>query len=325
MQSSRSWQAIIEPLLRIKTIANAWQWFWFHRTVFSPKHLRTKSTLLTLTNACNLRCGGCNQHVAFFPKKEIFFISLEDLRKEIDAAIDAARANWHQPWFPSNNRCFGLFGGEPTVHPLWNEIIQLVKTEYADWPFVVFTNGRTYKDRPLPQTGHPKFQHMLERQDIAGHEDNVFWRIDLKDQNKQFDPALIAPIDILKIPDRDFYFEKARRDCDNWRHCDNIIYRGKSYFCFAAAPLDWLFEGGKYGWDLEPGQDTFQRSEEEIRTQARQFCYRCGFCLKKSDIPDQLQTSLTQMIDSPTLVSKTNQTVCKNPKLATLVRTDDGA
>jgi hypothetical protein len=59
-----------------------------------------------------------------------------------------------------------------------------------------------------------------------------------------------------------------------------------------------------HGWPLKWGVDPFVRSEEEISNQAENFCYRCGWCLNKSEL--EKNKIPNQLVKDPTLVTQIN-------------------
>lgn len=272
--------------------------------------IRTKVVHILITNACNLSCGGCNQLVGHIPKKKIFHVPVDEIRGHIKRAISIAREDWCQPWFPRKHRHLSLYGGEPTAHPDWPEILQMLYEEFADWPFVILTNGRTFKNKELPQSGHERFGYIKKREDIIAHDKNIFWRIELKDDPQSiFVPTLIAPIDVLGNPDKSMYFESAKKNCPFYEKCETLIYNNKGYFCINAGPMDWLFHDGANGWDLNEQEHPFKRTNEEIEAQAELFCHRCYFSINRdpvNDVVKEIKNIPTQPISLKSFVSKTN-------------------
>lgn len=291
-------------------------------------HLNRKCTQILITNVCNLSCGGCNQLCGHFPKEKLWFISLEDLKMSISAVLIRADIWWKLPDFPEKNKFIALYGGEPTLHPDWEGILEVLYS-YSDVPFMVFTNGRTFPDKTkLPKTGDPRFvRGIFEAHDKAynhsdnlqyryAHHRNVGYRLDYKDADtaNRFNPTLVAPIDVLGIQDRSFYFEKAKKHCVIWRECENIVYNNKAYFCTVAGAMDWLFHDGKHGWQVDGSSNPFHKTNQDIKDQAQHFCYRCAWCC--TDLyGDSSNTSAKQYMNKPTLATKTNYDAMHSKKL----------
>jgi len=271
--------------------------------------IRTKAVHILITNACNLACGGCNQLVGHFTKKKIFHVPVAEVRAHIERAIAIAKEDWHQPWFPPVHRNLSIYGGEPTVHPDWPEILHMLYVEFPDWPFVVLTNGRSFKGKKLPASGHARFDYIKRREDIIAHDKNIFWRIELKQDDDIFVPTLIAPIDVIGDPDPVHYYDMARKNCGFYDKCETLIYNNKGYFCINAAPMDWLFHDGANGWELDGAKHPFKRTNEEIEAQAKLFCHRCYFSINRNpviDVIEELKHIPTQPIGSKSFVSETN-------------------
>lgn len=238
---------------------------------------------ILVTNICNLSCGGCSQQCGYISKNKLWNISLEQLKWNIDLLVDVRKGK-----LPP----IGFFGGEPTLHPQYFEILNLT-TLYPKIKFIVYSNGRDLSKVNLPQYK------------------NIQWRIDEKDKDsirgghgQTFLPTQVAAMDVLKIKNKKYYWKKAQETCGMWNHCYSIIYNNKSYFCEIAACFDFLNNNGTNGWPLVWGVDPFLKSERDINEQATKFCYRCGWCLtweelEKAKIP-------MQKVKDPTLITKIN-------------------
>lgn len=232
------------------------------------KHLSIKYVNISVTNACNLKCGGCTQHCDLFHKKEKWFIPIEQLKNNIEILL-----------YPKGYRgLIGIFGGEPTIHPRFKEILELISFYYQQ-EFCIFTNGR--KMCNLPQ--------------------NVGWIVNSKDENSQrnFCASMMAPYDFYKFKNKIDYWNFARKECFMWKNCWSIIYDNKAYLCEPAAAIDRLKLGKRNwnkskGWDLILGKNPFDKTEKEIAKQAENFCYRCGCCTHK------YQNSSEKTIVTPT-------------------------
>lgn len=224
-----------------------------------------------ITNICNLTCGGCHQFCGHFSKEKLWYSDL----KEIDRCIQ-----YLKPY----NKLIQIFGGEPTIHPQWKEILDLLLS-YTDIHFRVSTNG-LHGHKPNDKLNNVEFMV-----DIKG-----FSKED--DEQRVFLPTLVAPIDITN-KEPEYYWKKAQRDCPTWKECSSSIYKGKAYFCEIAAAMDHLFGNGENGWEIQEGKNPMDRTTEEINSQAEKFCYRCAWCMD-SEIE-------RQKITLPSCASKTNQ------------------
>jgi len=227
--------------------------------------LLNKEVQLFITNVCNLSCGGCHQMCGYIPKDKLFFTPLEDIEWMIDIIIDNSLVK----------RRIGIFGGEPTLHPKFNELVDIMASK--SFKFTVFTNGR------LKEYKKPK---------------NVVYRINTKeDPNRLFTQTWNAPKDFYKVEDHAWYFrELAQKYCFIWNNCRGLVYNKKAYACVTFATID-ILTGEDHGWEMKKGEDVFVRTFEEIECQAKHYCYRCGHCMKKTEF---------QKIGDATKVSPTN-------------------
>lgn len=262
--------------------------------------LNNKMFGIHITNICNLSCGGCDQFCGYFNKNKNFFISIEEFKKNINNFIKYKNENWVRKEFPEEDKIVLLYGGEPTLHPKFNEIINIIHS-YEDIPFCIYTNGRTfmdhfvhidlamssreiscevYKTKTLPKNGYLKFKKIFNR--FHSHDKNVAYRIDLKtsDSKGKFVPTLCAPHDLDKktfeLSKLDMW-KRAQKICYKWNQCENSIYRDKAYVCNVAASMDNMFYDGKYGWKISPNENPFNKTNKEVDEQMQNFCYRCGY------------------------------------------------
>lgn len=272
----------------------------------SNKHLSKKMKHIVITNICNLTCGGCHQHCGNFDKDQLWFIKLEEFEKYVKILK-----------LPENHLCFpnphyvtkiSIFGGEPTIHPQWGELLEIMY-QHEDVLFRVSTNGRLHEDVKNP---HPNFslnvatfKTIIEiEKGSEKAESNVLYIIDPKDEEKlknySFVPTLVAPIDLYPEKSKEYFWIKSQRDCGIWKYCSASIYNNKAYFCEAAAAMDHLFNDGENGWEVS--DQPFNKTPEEISEQAEKFCYRCAWCIKY----DPALEKFKQKIAEPTLTSDTN-------------------
>jgi len=242
------------------------------------EHILGKYPLIVITNVCNLSCGGCSQLCGQFKKEQLWFITLDELRRSIEVL--------------GEHSFVGIFGGEPTLHPEFEAIVELLY-EYPKHRFMVFTNGR------IP---------VIDCK-------NVTYNVDPKPGNQYHYPVLIAAQDVLGIEDRGYYWDKAQKDCYFWKKCGVGIYRNKAYFCEVAGAIDQL-ANEDHGW--EDG-NPFNKTNEEIAEQASHFCYRCGMCASngRKSMPDGIPL---QKLEGPYLVSEINKDLVSKPHLNELVQ-----
>lgn len=262
--------------------------------------LRTKAIHIVITNICNLECGGCNQLIGSFPKSKLFFEPFDSIMTMVHKAMEIARVDWLDQSYIPSDRVISIYGGEPTLHPEFERLLETFMTEYPTYPFLILTNGRT--NPPRIYNNYPAMSYLLARPDIQSSHRNIFYRISPKsDPTFPFFSTLQAAADIDPNPDPYYYYELAKANCRYYRECETCFYRGKAYFCFVAAAMDYLYNDSQFGWSIGDPIKTnpFDRPESLIAEQASYFCRRCCMCL-----PDPPR----QPISEPTIVSLTNKT-----------------
>lgn len=289
----------------------------------SELHINNKFYSINITNACNLSCGGCNQLCGLFPKEKIWFISINQLKDSIEGFIEYKKQNWNRSDYKEENKFCGLYGGEPTIHPKFQEILEILYS-YEEMPFCIYTNGRTFKkemnliDITVHTSREISYQTMkldMKRESkfkvlhqFHTHEKNVAYRIDFKNQDfrSKFNPVLCAPFDIDPNKSKKQYVEQAKKVCYQWNNCEHSIYNGKAYACHLAAAMDHMFYNSVNGWDLEKGKNPFDKSEKKINKQLENFCYRCGYNLDEGLEGFEKKFELNQYAHQKTLATKTN-------------------
>lgn len=301
-------------------------------------HLNNKFFSINVTNVCNLSCSGCNQLCGLYPKEKNWFISIEDFKFSIECFREYIKINWARKDYPKENKYCGLYGGEPTLHPSFEEIISILH-ENDDLPFCIYTNGRTFLDQLkeidlspcygrdiMPQimklnlTRSSNFEVL---QKFPVHEKNIAYRIDLKtkDVMRKFVPTLCAPCDIQSnnLSKNDFV-KQAKKVCFQWNNCENVIYNGKAYACHLAAAMDLMFYNGENGWKIND-KKPFLKTKKEIDEQLSNFCYRCGYNLHRGMRGFEEHTNSEQFTVEDTLATKTNYSdKIKNLKLLNVIQ-----
>lgn len=233
--------------------------------------IKAKRINILITNYCNLSCGGCSQQCGYIPKDKLWHIPVEQLEWNIKLLLDV-RGYIHD---------LGIFGGEPTIHPKYDEILIMLKQFKVH--FQIYSNGIIPKKN--------KWNHS--------------YSIVKKDRNSSlnFQPTSVAPQDVIKIDNKRFYWEKAQKDCDMYNKYCSIIYNNRAYFCEPAAAWD-VMTGEDHGWPLKWGEDPFLRTFEEVDEQAVNFCYRCGWCFSKSELKKYGLNN--QKVKDPTFITQIN-------------------
>lgn len=262
------------------------------------KHLIQTRPGIIVTNACNLSCGGCYAQCGKFSKDKMWFISLDQFKENLEYIIKymyrgkVQMLSGEEVEANSKNHGIDLIGGEPTVHPEWGKIWEIITKDYKSINFLVSTNGRI----KLPTVSNVGIHLDYKTKDVAS--------------NYTFVSTLVAPIDIIGNPDRAYYWDQAQTDCKIWKSlgCVNPIYKNQISICSVASSWNDLLDL-ELGWELTPNSNPFSNlTDEDVKKKAMKVCYRCGWS-KQMNLPED------QKSDSYDLVSPTNLEVLqKNAK-----------
>lgn len=206
---------------------------------------------IDITNACHLSCQGCTRHVGHHRKP--YFMHVEDVRIAIEATIDS----------PCR---IGIMGGEPALHPQFEEILKLmqdlVPLERREFWTAGFKWGEW--ESLIKETFHPKLIAYNDHTSYGG----------------MHKPLLIALDDVI---DDDELKSQLIDNCPYQSHWSASITPKGAFFCEIAASLDWLFEGPG-GWPVEPGW--WNRKVPDYADQIKETCGKCSGCIPMPSVSD---------------------------------------
>jgi len=204
---------------------------------------RMKVIQIEITNACNLTCSSCTRFVGHHPRP--YYMDLATVERAI-RSLDGYEGQ------------IGIMGGEPTIHPEFPKVLELVRTFIPERrKRELWTNGKNwdkYKDI-ITET----FDH-----DLITYNDH---------QDKEVgvhQPLLIAAEEILQ--DRELMWRLIGNCWVQWRWAASITPKG-GFFCEVAAAQDMLFEGPG-GYPIEKGW--WNRNPNEFMDQVKRYCPRCS-------------------------------------------------
>jgi len=239
---------------------------------YGNHHVRVKHRKfisVAITSRCNLKCASCSQLCGVRRKR--WDISLDQLKINLDVIKNTRK---------KSNRLVIIYGGEPTLHRQWEEVLQILRT-YKTLRFTVCTNGRV---RVTPEKD-PQIKYRVNT---------------LKQKNKGANiMTWHAPKDLYPRRRSQSFWKAAQRRCYLWKRCGVCIYDDRAYICTVAAAMDFAL-GKPYGWKVN-GENTFHKTDEQINQQGNIFCQRCQWCLCQKH----------QRGQHPTIISKTNFDIMK--------------
>lgn len=195
-----------------------------------------------ITNRCHLSCRHCTRHVGLHTKT--FDMDLDFFKRAIDCTLDA----------PTR---LGVMGGDPCVHPRFEEICRIVQNRIPLERREFWTAGfRWGRYEALIKETFP----------IVHYNDHVAY-------DGKHTPLLIALDEVVDDP---ALRAELIESCPFQSHWSASVTPKGGFFCEIAASMDWLFDGPG-GWEIEPGW--WKRGVADYADQIEASCGKCGGCI----------------------------------------------
>jgi hypothetical protein len=204
---------------------------------------------IDITNHCFMSCLYCSRYNRHLRADQRTDMTLEQIR----TALDTLRI------WPGR---VGIIGGEPLLHPDFEEICSLLRSRFHRDRLGLWTSGGKNLQRYLDMI-HQTFGF------IAYNEHNKEQLETCKHQ-----PLTVSISEV--VPD-----EAVRRDLidDCWVQrtwCPTINHFG-AYFCEVAAAQDVLLNDGRNAWPVEHGW--WKKTPEQFQDQVMALCHNCGMAI----------------------------------------------
>lgn len=198
---------------------------------------------IEVTNGCSLQCSQCTRFVGHHRKP--FFMDLEMVKK-------AAKS------LNGYSGQIGIMGGEPTLHPQFKEICELIQKHIPNRrQRSLWTNGLRWKE----------YKEIIEQ---TFDSDHIIYN-DHKDKEVGYHQPLLAAAEEL-LDDRELMWRLIGNCWVQWRWSASITPRG-GFFCEVAAAQDHLFNGPG-GYLIKPGW--WDKNPNEFMDQVKRYCPRCS-------------------------------------------------
>lgn len=231
------------------------------------------------TNLCNKSCSNCTRFCGHYSKDKIFFANLDD----IEAALISLKD------YPV---VVGLIGGEPTLHPKFEEIARLYQ-----------------KHRPRSKCGLWSNTTTKEFNFYRSLINEVFDTQNLNDHTKGvIHTPMLVSADSLSSNEEEK--EKFYENCWVQMTWSATVTPKGAYFCEVAGMLSYLFDGPD-GIDVKKHPDWWKWPINAYRDQINWACHKCGGsfpCVPKKSIEVVDDISLDnlerlQAINSPKVIA----------------------
>ncbi len=229
--------------------------------LLGPQFRRNRRVIgIALTYACNLRCHNCDESSAQAPADTQ--MSVEQIQRFVN---ECTAANYH--W-----DLMEIAGGEPTMHPDFLEIIDILRTyrnRYSPHTRIkVLTNGAGDKVQQLVAQVPGDIE--VENSGKSGKR-----QVELKHATFNLTPEEVAG------------YEKVdyRNGCEYTHRCGTGLGPAGYYHCPVAAGMDRIFE-----WNI--GRQSLPSEDDDMQDLAEQFCSKCGYFLKELEYKKPLSKPL---------------------------------
>jgi len=217
------------------------------------KYYSNNSLCIDITTVCNLRCFNCQSSVRQAPANDN--MSVEQIERFVQEAIDL-KYYWDR---------ISLFGGEPTLHPQFFEILGALK-RYKDFNpdciIDVITNGAGERVNSV-LSKLPGWLAVENTGKVEGQNSHPFGSYN------------IAPIDCL--PYR--FFTDFAKGCSRVSFCYGLELSMYGYYpCSPCMGVDRVF-----GFDIGIKKLSLV-SEKALREQMKILCQYCGWFREPTEI-----------------------------------------
>ena len=198
---------------------------------------------IEITNVCNVGCANCTRLIGHHRKS--YFMDLEFIEKAIDS-LKGFKGG------------IGIMGGEPTLHPQFEEICELLQKKRVTHKCGLWTSGYKWNE----------YKEIIKKTFGLG----VYFN-DHSDPRQRHQPILIAIEEVVE--DKNLMWQLID-NCWIQRCWSPSINIKGAFFCEVAAALDLLFNGPG-GYSVEQGW--WNKTPEEFNDQVKRYCPMCGGAL----------------------------------------------
>jgi hypothetical protein len=198
---------------------------------------------IEITNACTYKCANCTRFVGHHQKS--YFMDLETIEKAVDS-LDGFGGG------------IGIMGGEPTLHPQFPQICELLQKKVPPQKCGLWTSGYRWEE----------YKHLIKKTFKYAVSYN-----DHSDLRQKHQPVLVAIDDVIE--DKKLMWNLIDHCWVQESWSPSINPKG-AFFCEVAAALD-IFMDGPGGYPVEKGW--WIKDPADFRDQVERYCRRCGAAL----------------------------------------------
>ena len=208
-----------------------------------------------VTNYCEKTCVYCSRYRRHLRKDQFFYMDLDQIEAGLATLLPNRKSA--RPW---PNR-IGIIGGEPTIHPQFKQICQLLqrygpREKFGLWTYggKAFEECRSLIDQTFDFLAYNP--HTEEQMKVCQHQ-----------------PLTVASGEA--VPDQNLRSTLIDRCWVQLTWCPSIA-KDKAYFCEVGYALDNLL-GLDAGWKLSP--EWFMKEPKRFADQIAAYCQLCGMAV----------------------------------------------
>ena len=202
---------------------------------------------IEITNYCHSSCSNCTRLIGHYRKDQQYFMSLDTFKACVDSMAG----------FPE---IVGIMGGEPTMHPLFPEMMEYYRAKVQPRKRGLWTSAPPsyFKHKAIIDETFPRWQLINERAPNS--------------KPSLHQPILVAISDMVQD-------EEVRAKLIDQCWVQNMwsasVTPKGAFFCEVAAALDRLYDGPG-GWPIEQGWWERTPEDQEFIEQVDMWCHQCG-------------------------------------------------
>lgn len=202
---------------------------------------------IEITNKCNHRCANCTRFVGHH--NNTYFMSLDQVEQAMDSLVGFQGT-------------VGIMGGEPTLHPRFLEILEMLRDKYPTEKRQLWTAGYKWDE----------YHDEINRTFMA---ENISYNDHSGDLHVRHQPLLVAIDEVLE--DKDLMFQFIDNCWIQNRWSASINTNG-AFVCEVAAAMSYLFDW-EGGLDVVPGWWKIKPGNDRFTYQILDYCINCSGCL----------------------------------------------
>lgn len=240
---------------------------------------------IDVTNICTKSCSNCTRFCGHYTSDKLYYMDPSYYEEAVCT-------------LKNHTSCIGMIGGEPTIHPEFLGLCQILNSHVSD-----------KQRKGLWSNLHTTF---YKHQTTIANTFGIFNLNDHKTNEILHTPILIASDDLIKsklITEEEF--ERFTDNCWVQLNWSATINPRGAYFCEVAGMLSYLFDGPE-GLDIEKHPNWINYPLSAFKYQRDWACRRCGCQIplpprrSNSEVDDMTVTNYNNLvsINSPKIKSK---------------------